>query len=260
MRFDTAAYRGKDIIDLSEQHLVRLIVQEASTLYWFLNFVVEPAIGPPPRDGWDYLFFAEVPRAYLGLRPGLPGDIDILIVPTFRGVPHPEFSAAVEVKRLALRGPNWAKNVDRYGVSQAEGLLRCGFPFVGILHLIVNAPGPPENWRDLHQYRIIDEYGRAEFECEKPVDMTGHLSAERQLGRLLARAPNPLIGLNCIAVTQAPETEGCSWFAVTDPQTRRASRNPQTHPILLKNVALFASCAQDHAPLRNADARRRSGD
>ncbi len=256
MRFDTAAYRGKDIIGLPEQKLVRLIVQESSTLYWFFNFVVEPALGPPPRKGWDYLFFAELPRPHLGLRPGLPGDIDILIVPTFGGVPQAEYCAAIEVKRLALRGPNWAKNVDRYGVTQAEGLLRCGFPFVGILHLIVNAPGPAENWRDLHQYRVIDEYGRAEFECERLVDMTGHLAAERQLARLLTRLPNPAIGLNCIALTQALESEGRSWFALTDPGTRPAAKNPRTHPLLLKNVEAFASYAQNFAPLRNADARR----
>ncbi len=124
MKFDTAAFRGKNIIGLHERDLVYYIVQEASTLYNFFNFVVEPALGPPPRSGWDYLFFAELPRPYLGLKPGLPGDIDVLIVPTFEGVPRAEFSAAIEVKRLALRGPNWSKNVDRYGVTQAEGLLQ----------------------------------------------------------------------------------------------------------------------------------------
>ena len=261
MTFDTAAYRGKDIIGLPEHRLVRFIVHEASTLYEFFNFVVEPALGPPSRRiDWDYLFFAELPRPYLGLRPGLPGDIDILIVPTLHGLPRVEYSAAIEVKRLALRGPNWSKNVDRYGVTQAEGLLRCGFPFVGILHLIVNAPGPAENWRNLHQYRIIDEFGRAEFESEGPVDMTGYFASERQFARLTSRAPDPAIGLNCIALTQTTNAEGKSWFAVTNPETRPALRNPRTHPLLLKNIELFTSCAQNHAPLRNADARRRRGE
>lgn len=256
MKFDTAAFRGRDIIGLPEGCLVRYIVQEASTLYNFFNFVVEPALGPPPRSGWDYLFFAELPRPYLGLKPGLPGDIDILIVPTFDGIPRAEFAAAIEVKRLALRGPNWSKNVDRYGITQAEGLLRCGFPFVGILHVVVNTPGPPENWRNLHQYRIIDEYGRAEFEAETPVDMTGYLAAERQFKRLLHRSPDPSIGLNCIALTQSSDVNGKSWFAVTDPERRHATRNPRTHPLLLRNISLFASSAQKHAQTRNADLRR----
>lgn len=29
-------------------------------------------------------------------------------------------------------------------------------------------------------------------------DMTGYISSERQLGRLLARNPDPVIGLNCV--------------------------------------------------------------
>ena len=256
MRFDTAAYLGKDLINLPERHLVRYLIQEASTLYQFFNFVVEPALGPPPRNGWDYMFFAEVPRPDLGLRPGLPGDIDVLIVPTFRGVPQADFSAAIEVKRLALRGPNWSKNVDRYGISQAEGLLRCGFPFVGILHLIVNAPGPAENWRNLHQYRVLDNFGSAEFEGEAPGDMTGFLAAQRQFGRLLHRQPDPIIGLNCLAITQSSDSKGKSWFAFTDPEKRFASRSPRTHPILLKNIELLAKWAKDYAPLRNADLRR----
>jgi hypothetical protein len=256
VRFDTAAYRGKDLVGLPERQLVRYVVQEASTLYSFFNFVVEPALGSWPRPGWDYLFFAELPRPDLGLKPGLPGEIDILIVPTFEGKPRAEYSAAIEVKRLALRGPNWSKNVDRYGVTQAEGLLRCGFPFVGILHLIVNAPGPAENWRDLHQYRIIDSCGRVEFEAETPVDMTGYLAAGRQFGRLLTRSPDPVIGLNCVALTQTSAGEGNSWFAVTDPETRPASPNPRTNPMLLRNISLFATCASEFAPLRNADARR----
>lgn len=111
-RFDPAAYRGP-LLDLPEGQLVRFIVHEAGTLYTFFNFVVEPAIGPPPRRGWDYLFCAEIPHRDLGLKPGQPGDIDILIIPKFNGVPRVEFAAAIEVKRLALRGPNWSKNVDR---------------------------------------------------------------------------------------------------------------------------------------------------
>lgn len=235
---------------------MRYIIQEASTLYDFLNFVVEPAIGPPPRTGWDYLLFAEVPRKFLGFGPGSPGDFDILIVPTFDGCPRAEVSAAVEVKRLALRGPNWGKNVDRYGVTQAEGLLRCGFPFVGVLHLIVNAPGPAENWTKLDQFRVMDEFGRCEFERAIMGDMTGAYAAQRQFSRLTIRSPESPIGLNCVAMTQTSDVNEKHWFHTTDPELRYAKRNSRLNPLLLRNIETFASVAQRHSKLRNADARR----
>jgi hypothetical protein len=256
LKFDSASYRGKSLIDLPEKQLVRYIIQEASTLYDFLNFVVEPAIGPPPRTGWNYLFFAEVPRKLFGFGPGSPGDFDIVVVPTFDGRPQAEMTAAVEVKRLALRGPNWRKNVDRYGVTQAEGLLRCGFPFVGVLHLIVNAPGPTENWKELHRFRVVDEFGRCEFEGPIMGDMTGIYAAQRQYSRLTLRSPDSPIGLNCVAMTQTSDGNDKHWFHTTDPELRFARRNPRLNPLLLRNIELFATVSQKHSKLRNADARK----
>jgi hypothetical protein len=199
--------------------------------------------------------FAEVQRKHLGFGPGIPGDFDVLIIPVLNGAPKAECSAVIEVKRLALRGPNWSKNVDRYGITQAEGLLRCGFPYVGVLHLIVNAPGPPENWKELQQFRVVDEFGRCEFEQSALSDMTGIYAAERQFARLSMRSPDSPIGLNCVALTQTTEG-GKHWFHTTDPSQRPASQNPQINPILMKNIKLFAEVAAPRSRLRNADAKK----
>jgi len=253
-RFDPSAYRGP-LLNFPEGQLVRFIIHEAGTLYTFFNFVVEPAIGPPPRRGWDYLFCTEIPRRDLGLRPGQPGDIDVLIIPKFNGEPRVEFAAAIEVKRLALRGPNWSKNVDRYGITQASGLLRCGFPFVGILHLIVNADGPEDNWRPVMHARVLDEEGHVEFTGDGIFDFTGCEAADRQFARLLSQGPDPVIGLNSVAVSLG-EREGELSFGTSEAPTRFASRNPKTHPHTLRNPQTFAGHMAPLAHLRNADARR----
>ncbi|KAA9013442.1 MULTISPECIES: hypothetical protein [Sphingobium] len=257
MRFETEKYIGKNLLNAPERELVQYLCNESSSLYWFFNFVVEPAIGPPPRPGWDYIIFAEVPREDLGLKPGQPGDIDILIIPTFHGQPRPEFAAAIEVKRLALRGPNWSKNVDRYGITQANGLLKAGFPYVGILHLIMNAPGPTENWRNLQEFKVVGDDGRVEFVAETEIDMTGPIAAERQFSRLLKQNPHPSIGLNCVAVSQTLYSEGSrGWLSVTDPELRHASKSQFTHPVMLANLKTLADCASPHLKMRPADARR----
>lgn len=258
MRFDTIKYIGTDLINVPERELVQYILNEASTLYSFFNFVVEPAIGPPPRVGWDYLFFAEIERVDLGLPPGQPGDIDVLIIPTKNGAIVPEYACAIEVKRLALRGPNWSKNVDRYGISQANGLLRCGFPYVGLLHLIISAEGPQENWCDLHEYRVLDEYGHAEFVREISTDMTGFYAAERQLARLLQREPHPSIGLNCVALSKSHrmDTDNRIWYSISDPAKRLAKRNPWAHPRMIENLKIVGNAMQSCASPRPADERR----
>ena len=252
--FDPAAHRGS-LIDLPEAQLVRFLIHEARTLYDFFNFVVEPAIGPMPRSGWDYLLFAELQRSDLGLRPGQPGDIDVLIIPKLNGVARVEFAAAIEVKRLALRGPNWAKNVDRYGITQASGLLRCGFSFVGILHLIVHADGPSENWRPVKRARVLDEEGHIEFVGDDRFDFTGCEAAERQFARLRAQKPDPSIGLNCVSVALG-ELDGAASLGTSEGVHRFASRNPKTHPLMLEHLQLMVDCVAPLAPLRNADARR----
>lgn len=256
-KFDTSKYRGKDLLHVPERELVQYLLNESSSLYWYFDFIMEPAVGPIPRSGWDYLLFAEIPRADLGLKPGQPGDIDVLIIPTLDGKPRPDLGAAIEVKRLALKGPNWQKNVDRYGISQANGLLKAGFPYVGILHLIVNAPGPTENWKNLHEYKVVGNTDHIEFVRELNVDMTGPKSAERQLKRLLSQNPHPAIGLNCVAISQMAHEDGePSWLSVTDPERRNALRNPYAHPIMIANLAALAEDMLPYMERRPADVRR----
>jgi len=237
---------------------VWFILCEVSTLYEYFNFVVEPAIGPPPRIDWDYIFLAEVDRQWLGLnRDGLPGDIDVLIVPTFQGQPRVDLCCAIEVKRLALRGPNWSKNVDRYGISQAHGLLLDGFPFVGILHIVVAAPGPLENRRSLELWQIVDDQGHAERIGSEMRDMTGYDAAERQLFRLATRSCADEVGINSVAVARS-EIDGDDrlWHSTKPSGSRHASLNPHVNLNLLSAIQDLISEHRERIALRPADARK----
>jgi len=249
-----------NLIDLPERDLVWFILNEVSTLYEYFNFVVEPAIGPPPRTGWDYIFLAEVDRQWLGLsREGLPGDIDVLIVPTFHGQPQVNLCCAIEVKRLALRGPNWFKNVDRYGVSQAQGLLHDGFPFVGILHIVVAAPGPLENRRSLELWRIVNDHGHAERIGSEMRDMTGYDAAERQLFRLSSRTCAHEVGINSVALARSGmENDDRLWHSTRPSGSRYASLNPNVNLRLLSAIRGLISDHRKRIAVRPADVRKSS--
>jgi hypothetical protein len=259
VKYDPELIRGTDLVDVPERELVRYILNEVSSLYNYFNFVVEPSIGPIPRPDWDFIFLAEVPRVWLGLAPrGQPGDIDVIIVPTWKGVPRPDLSCAVEVKRLALRGPNWTKNVDRYGATQAVGLLRAGFPFVGILHLVVNRPGPEIYHQTLLQARIIDDMDHVEFIGERLVDMTGYYAAERQLQRMIDHPMPECIGLNAVALTHRPNGAGEIIYGNAWTDYRKAIRNPRANPLLAENIGHLLREYSSELEMRPADRRKPS--
>lgn len=230
---------GTQLYDLTEHELVREILFGSARLYEFFGFVMTDVHGLRSEDGWEYLFYGNIPRIDLGLsRDGQPGDVDLLIVP-YRGKEvHVSKAAALEIKRLSLKRPRWDKTTDRYGITQAKGLIEAGFPYVGILHLIVHANGPAENFQETSTYRIVDREDHAVFEQDVLTDMTGWRTSERQLGRLLAQNPDPVIGLNCVSVADVT-LNGRPGVMVGMPNGRPATRNPQTSQRCLRGIADF---------------------
>jgi hypothetical protein len=184
---------------------------------------------------------------------GNPGDVDLLIVP-YRGTRvHIGKAAVLEIKRLSLKSPNWHKTTDRYGITQANGLLEAGFPYVGILHLIVHAEGPAENRKEMMVGRVICPDGRIEFEDDETTDMTGSQTSDRQLGRLMARNPDPVIGLNCVSVADVT-FQGRPGVMVGMPNGRPAKRNPQTSERCLHGIADFMRQIHGRMAYRPIDA------
>lgn len=230
---------GTEFVDLTEQQLVCEILFGSSRLYEFFGFVMTDVHGLRASDGWEYLFFANLLRMDLGLsRLGQPGDIDVLIIPHCNSVLHIEKTAAIEVKRLSLRNPHWNKSTDRFGITQANGLLDAGFPYVGLLHLVVHEVGPKSNHRSMLAARVLDSDGRASFEGDHVLDMTGAITCERQLGRLLAQSPDEAIGLNCVCLSDV-DVLGVRGVSIGMPHGRNASWNPNTKRTCLQSIRAF---------------------
>lgn len=230
-----------ELFEMTEQELVREILFGSSRLYEFFGFAMTDVHGLRAEDGWNYLFFGNLLRMDIGLsRLGQPGDIDVLIIPHRDGKLHIDKTAAIEVKRLSLRSPRWDKSTDRLGITQANGLLEAGFPYVGLLHLIVHAEGPVQNHRSMLTARVLDADGRISFEGEHTSDMTGTISCERQLGRLLAHNPDRSIGLNCVSLSDI-ELLGERGVRIGMPRGRTALKNPKSSQDCLLNIARFVT-------------------
>lgn len=230
-----------ELYNMTEQELVREILFGSSRLYEFFGFVMTDVHGLKSKDGWNYVFFGNLLRTDLGLpRLGQPGDIDVLIIPHRDGLLHIDKTAAIEVKRLSLKGPQWDKSTDRLGITQAKGLLDAGFPYVGILHLVVHAEGPDQNHRSMLAARVLDADGRISFEGDHTSDMTGTISCERQLGRLLTQHPDQSIGLNCVSLSDV-QLLGERGVRIGMPHGRTARRNPRTRRECLQKVSRFVT-------------------
>jgi hypothetical protein len=241
---------SKRLIDLPEPALVRVLLEKIGRTYDAFGFVFD-AISVAERQGWQYLFVTEVQRDWIGLDPRLqPGDIDVLIVPSKDGVWLLDKIAAVEVKRLPLRTGRLGRNVDRYGVTQATGLLRDGFPFVGVLHIIVSEPGPPDHTRELEVWQIVDEETqRLEFVDTEMVDMTGSLAADLQIRRLFSHPADEAIGLNAIALQRVEGIEQA--FRPCPSYGRHASLNENVSSLLMDSVRQLANQVQSRAGTRD---------
>lgn len=250
--------RGRRLVDLPEPDLIAHVIDNWPRLCELLDFVVTPAIGEPGERGeWDYIFACNVPREYFGLLPGhKPGDIDILVLPVRDGNVVAECAAAIEVKRLALKGPNWTKNVDRYGIKQATGLLAAGFPYVGLLHIVVSLKGPEEFHQPITYAQIVDPITqRYEVLGEGMEDFTGFYAAERQYRRLLAQDIDECIGINCVAIAETLQLGEPEWAHTSSTPKRQAIRNPRASKLLIKNIQTLAKIGQRVTQLRSADRR-----
>ena len=224
---------------MSEQELVREILLRSQRLYEFFGFVMTDVHGLKAEEDWAYLFFGNVPRTDLGLsRLGQPGDIDVIIIPHRDDCLYIGMTAVLEIKRLSLRAPRWNKSTDRLGITQANGLLEAGFPYVGVLHLVVHDTGPAENHLNMLAARVVNPEGHARFEGEILVDMTGTISCERQLGRLLANNPDPAIGLNCVSLNDV-ELLGERGVSIGMPHGRPARKNPNASRACLNKIWAF---------------------
>jgi len=225
------------IYDLGEMEVVPRIFQELKNYYEIFGFVIDPCLGWP-RKGWHYQILCNLPRHYLGLSPlHKPGDIDVLIVPLKDGSYYPELAMAIEVKFIKIPLAKRRKDANSSGFSQAQGLLRDGFPFVGILHILVAEPSERRDWKKMNTF-ILDDFETQTFkEHQKGVDADPiiYASVNRQLGRLEKAVRGTPIGANAFCLILSPDGRRIAGHSLH--RSINAQKNPNVGNALLTELA-----------------------
>lgn len=131
---------------LDESQVIDLIIEKAKCTYGNLEYFWE--VTNVPRTellNFDCYFIAkEILRTELGFENDLkPGDIDILIIPSDKGKMYYEYSSAFELKVVRPTNKNYRKNSTSLGSTQTFGLIRDGFPLVGLMQVCMNEPINP---------------------------------------------------------------------------------------------------------------------
>lgn len=203
--------------------------------------MISAAIGSRPRNR-QLAVLCGVTRPDLGLNPlEKPGDFDVLLLPNLDGKYYLNEIMAIEVKILRLRRKNRDKHPSPTGTAQAQGLLRDGFPYVGMLHLIISEPSPLEEWKPLMRARLLSAAGNAETLPGKfPVDTIGIEAAERHFGRMTKYVAGTCIGAKSIALVL--DESGCQIIG-RDLHNREIipAKNPYMNLELLQRVCDLAA-------------------
>jgi hypothetical protein len=135
---------------LTEPELVRFLMEDFRVFRWTLDFMLRGAfehVGPVfihPKPNFDSILIAlEVPRNELGLNADQsPGDIDMLMIPRNGSENLYDKTMAVEVKIVRPTIEQPSRNANSLGETQSNKLVKGGFPYVGLLHLIIPEPSP----------------------------------------------------------------------------------------------------------------------
>jgi hypothetical protein len=128
---------------LEESQVIDLIIHRAKCTYGNLDFFWEVTNVPRNEEfTFDTYFLAkEIQRTELGFnKDQKPGDIDIIIIPSFKGKMYFEFSSAFEVKIVRPTNKNYRKNSTSLGTTQIFGLIKDGYPLVGLIQVCMPEP------------------------------------------------------------------------------------------------------------------------
>jgi len=162
-----------------------------------------------------------------------------LIVPFSENEVLFERTIAIEAKIVRPSISNPGRNANTMGRAQVSGLLRDGFPFVGLVHISVPEPTPlhmhwevPQISNSLGPNGELIETG--EYHMFDPMPL---LSAKRQEGRVLALGLPVEVGYRVIAMTLSKGGE--QFCGNTIGEVRIGARNPLVSNTVLKSVQML---------------------
>lgn len=222
----------------SEAKILERIANDPQTLANTIRFALNSAFPFPEHPFSKNIYIAtNVLRSKLNLNPDeKPGDIDYMIVPFDDNGIFFERTIAIEAKVLRPSIKNPARNVNTMGGSQARGLLRDGFPFVGLVHMSFPEPLPEKmRW-------LIPEISYKSDSSGNPVKTGQYFiydpfplsSAIRQEGRLNALSLPPYIAHKVIAMTLT--ADGTKFYGNTIGEEKQGLRNPTPSKQLINSI------------------------
>ncbi|MFC7367264.1 hypothetical protein [Vreelandella zhaodongensis] len=182
----------------------------------------------PPDSGVMIGAFVPTDKVLPGVL--FPGDIDLLIIPYASDRLLLSMTLAIELKVVRATYARQGRSPNQYGFSQANALLRCGFPYAGVAHLIVSDESPEDAWRDVYETTIVDETGRCSPLRTVRKDMMPSALINRSFGRLRSNCSSDELGYVSVYIAN----EG-----IWDPLGRQATHNPDASEETMSAVGDF---------------------
>ncbi|GEM_PF-1329189 len=225
----------------SEAEVLKRIASNRQALANSIGFALDSAF-PHPESAFAQSVYIgiNIPRAKLQLSPDQrPGDIDYLIVPFSEHETLFERTIAIEAKVVRPSLGNPGRNTNTMGRTQVDGLLRDGFPFVGLLHISIPERLPLQmHWKIPFVSNVLGPNGELVETGEHHLfDPFPLVSAERQEGRVSSLALPKEAGYRVIAMTLSDDGEG--FFGNTLGEQRSGARNPGASRTLIKSVQML---------------------
>ena len=216
LEFDNNKIAEKELIE-------RISISEKDgkiDFHLFSNLIFKP-IGSDEYAKYKgfYLGFG-ILRQELGFeKNSKPGDYDILIIPYSEKEIFYNRTCALEAKIVRPSRKNPKKSPNSFGISQIEGLIKDGFPLVGLIHFCMTEP-LNENEKstielDLTPIDIDNANNNNNFlkhTADIKFDHFSQFSAKNQMQKLISKDIPKYVGLNSIGVNIQKDGSLISWF------------------------------------------------
>lgn len=183
----------------------------------------------------------------LAVKNCLPGDLDLLLIRHRQGNPVFEDSFSIEVKVLRMNPERQSKTTNEFGISQCRGMISLGFPYVGLLHVIIREEAHEGRHKNIMVARVLDKNGNVKIEPSIRRDISDWETSARQFGRLSKLTDN-VIGLSVFSAEltldstsqRLKDYAGEAYFsAYTVPHNRQGSRNLATSKLIPEGIRKY---------------------
>jgi hypothetical protein len=216
---------------LEESQVISLLIELTKCEYGNLDFFYEITNVPRTETlNFDRFYIAkEILRTELGFeKDQKPGDIDILIIPAYKEKIYFEYSSAFELKIVRPTNQNYRKNSNSLGTTQTFGLIRDGFPLVGLIQVCMNEPIAPNQLQYLPNLDNLSEIFT--------FDPFPLYSIETQYERVLKTDLPKYVGINIFGLSFNQEGKTVIQNATKFTDFKRGYFNPKANILTIENI------------------------